>query len=207
MDKKTLEINSAVEIAKKKYKQGDLVKASEIYKNLINKKIYTYDLLLSYGVFNMAIKNNLLAKKLFIFSIKKYPVFSKPYILLAEILSLENNFKEALKELLAAQKIKNSNSEIEYNLSVLYKKMGLLKEALVSINEALKFSTNIDVYQVLKSDILIDLNENEQAKELLLNLNVRKKTNLYFHKEILISKIYSNEKNYKKAENLLLRLK
>ena len=39
MDKKTLEINSAVEIAKKKYKQGDLVKASEIYKNLINKKI------------------------------------------------------------------------------------------------------------------------------------------------------------------------
>ena len=64
MDKKTLEINSAVEIAKKNYKQGDLVNANEIYKNLINKKIYTYDLLLSYGVFNMAIKNNLLAKKL-----------------------------------------------------------------------------------------------------------------------------------------------
>ena len=207
MDKKTLEINSAVEIAKKKYKQGDLVKASEIYKNLINKKIYTYDLLLSYGVFNMAIKNNLLAKKLFIFSIKKYPVFSKPYILLAEILSLENNFKEALKVLLAAQKIKNSNSEIEYNLSVLYKKMGLLKEALVSINEALKFSTSIDVYQVLKSDILIDMNENEQAKKLLLNLNIRKKNNLYFNKEILISKVYLNQKNYKKAESVLLKLK
>ena len=175
MDKKILEINSAVEIAKKKYKQADLVKASEIYKNLINKKIYTYDLLLSYGIFNMAIKNNILAKKLFIFSIKKYPVFTKPYILLAEILSLENNFKEALKVLLAAQKIKNSNSEIKYNLSILYKKMGLLKEALVSINEALKFSTNIDIYQVLKSDILIDMNENEQAKKLLLNLNIRKK--------------------------------
>ena len=32
MDKKILEINSAVEIAKKKQTQGDLVKASEIYK-------------------------------------------------------------------------------------------------------------------------------------------------------------------------------
>ena len=169
MDKKILEINSAVEIAKKKQTQGDLVKASEIYKNLMNKKIYTYDLLVSYGLFNIEIKNNLLAKKLFIFSIKKYPVFTKPYILLAEILSLENNFKEALKVLLAAQKIKNSNSEIEYNLSVLYKKMGLFKEALDSINEAVKSSTNIDVYQVLKSDILIDMNENEQAKKLLFH--------------------------------------
>ena len=36
MDKKILEINSAIDIAKKKYKEGDLVKASEIYKNLIN---------------------------------------------------------------------------------------------------------------------------------------------------------------------------
>ena len=44
MDKKILEINSAVEIAKKKHKQGDLFKASEIYNGLMNKKIYTYDL-------------------------------------------------------------------------------------------------------------------------------------------------------------------
>ena len=127
-------------------------------------------------------------------------------MLLAEILSLESNLKEALKVLLAAQKIKNSNSEIEYNLSVLYKKMGLFKEALVSINKALKFSNNIDVYQVLKSDILIDLNENEQAKKLLLNLNISNKNNLYFNKEILISKIYLNQKNYKKAEDILLKL-
>ena len=88
MDKKKLEINSAVEIAKKKHKQGDLLKASEIYKDLMNKKIYTYDLLVSYGLFNMEIKNNLLAKKLFVFSIKQYSEFTKPYILLAEIFSL-----------------------------------------------------------------------------------------------------------------------
>ena len=178
MDKKILEINSAVEIAKSKHKQGDLFKASEIYKDLLNKKIYTYDLLVSYGLFNIEIKNNLLAKKLFIFSIKKYPEFTKPYILLAEIWSLENNFKEALKVLLAAQKIINNNSEIKYNLSVLYKKMGLFDEALVSINEAVMFSTNVDVYQILKSDILIDMNENEKAKKILLNLNIRKKNKI-----------------------------
>ena len=175
MDKKILEINSAVEIAKKNHKKGDLFKANEIYKDLLNKKIYTYDLLFSYGLFNMEIKNNLLAKKLFIFSIKKYPEFPKPYILLAEIFSLEKNFKEALKVLLSGQKIINNNSDIKYNLSVLYKKMGLFKEALISINEALNFSPNIDIYQILKSDILIDMNENEKAKKLLLNLNIRKK--------------------------------
>ena len=123
----------------------------------------------------MEIKNYLLAKKLFIFSIKKYPEFTKPYILLAEIWSLENNFKEALKVLLAAQKIINNNSEIKYNLSVLYKKMGLFDEALVSINEAVMFSTNVDVYQILKSDILIDMKENEKAKKILFNLNIRKR--------------------------------
>ena len=207
MDKKILEINSAIDLAKNKYKEGDLVKASEIYKDLMNKKIYTYDLLVSYGIFNKEIKNTVLAKKLFIFSIKKYPVFTKPYILLAEIFSIENNFREALKVLLAGQKIKKSGSEIDYNLSLLYKKMGLFNEALVSINEAVKFSTNIDVYQILKSDILIDMNENEKAKKLLLNLNIRKKNNLYFNREILISKIYLNQKNYKKAENVLLKLK
>ena len=49
----------------------------------MNKKIYTYDLLVSYGLFNIEIKNYLLAKKLFIFSIKKIlllfpilPIFS-----------------------------------------------------------------------------------------------------------------------------------
>ena len=194
-------------LQKKKHKQGDLSKASEIYKDLMNKKIYTYDLLVSYGLFNMEIKNNLLAKKLFIFSIKKYSEFTKPYIFLAEIFSLENNFKEALKVLLAAQKIINNNSEIKYNLSLLYKKMGLFDKALVSINEAIMFSTNFDVYQILKSDILIDMNENEKAKKLLLSLNIRKKTNLHFQREILISKSYANQKNYKKAENVLLKLR
>ena len=38
MDKKILKVNISVEFAKKKHRQGDLVKAGEIYKDLINKK-------------------------------------------------------------------------------------------------------------------------------------------------------------------------
>ena len=49
------EIMQYIQIAKKKHKEGNLVQANEIYKKLINQKIYTYDLLLSYGLFNKEI--------------------------------------------------------------------------------------------------------------------------------------------------------
>ena len=44
MNNKTLGINRAVEIAKKKHKEGNLIQANEIYKSLINKRL-PYDLL------------------------------------------------------------------------------------------------------------------------------------------------------------------
>ena len=161
MERKILDVNTAIEIAKKKHKEGNLIQANEIYKGLIDKKIYTFDLLVTYGLFNIEIKNFVLAKKLFFFSIKKYPSFKKSYILLAEILSLENNFHEALKVLLSAKNINNNNSDVEYNLSVLYKKNKLYAEALNSINNALLASPDIEIYQILKADILIDKFENE----------------------------------------------
>ena len=207
MERKILDVNTAIEIAKKKHKEGNLIQANEIYKGLIDKKIYTFDLLVTYGLFNIEIKNFVLAKKLFFFSIKKYPSFKKSYILLAEILSLENNFHEALKVLLSAKNINNNNSDVEYNLSVLYKKNKLYAEALNSINNALLASPDIEIYQILKADILIDKFENEKAKKILANLNLNKNSNLYFQKQILISRIFFNQKNYKKAENILLKLK
>ena len=53
----------------------------------------------------------------------------------------------------------------------------------------------------------MDMDENEKARKILLNLNLRQETNLYFHKEILIARSYSNQKNYEKAESVLLKLK
>ena len=87
----SLEISKYIQIAKKNHKEGNIYQANEIYKKLINQKIYTYDLLISYGLFNKEINNLKIAKNLFILSIKKYPSKINSYILLAEILRKENN--------------------------------------------------------------------------------------------------------------------
>ena len=102
MEDNSLEILRNIEIAKKNHKEGNIYQANEIYKKLINQKIYTYDLLFSYGLFNKEINNLKIAKNLFILSIKKYPSRIESYILLAEIFRKENNFNNALKTLHAA---------------------------------------------------------------------------------------------------------
>ena len=56
------EIMQYIQIAKKKHKEGKLNQANEIYKKLINQKIFTYDLLISYGLFNREINNLIIAK-------------------------------------------------------------------------------------------------------------------------------------------------
>ena len=110
------EITKYIQIAKRNHKEGNLNEANQIYKNLINKKIFTYDLLISYGLFNKEINNLKIAKNLFTLSINKYPLFIKPYVLLAEILSLENSFKEALRILFLAKEIEQKNSDVDLSL-------------------------------------------------------------------------------------------
>ena len=51
MKEHSLEISKFIQIARKKHKEGNIHQANEIYRNLINQKIYTYDLLISYGLF------------------------------------------------------------------------------------------------------------------------------------------------------------
>ena len=201
------EIIKYIQIAKDKHKEGNLSQANEIYKNLINKKIYTPDLLISYGIFNRDINNLKIAKNLFILSIRKYPSIVKPYILLAEILRNENKFNDALKTLHAVKKIEKFNSEIDYNLSIIYKTIRLFRKAILYIDFAIKQQPKNQIYNILKADILIESCENENAKELLTNLHLSKNSYLYFQKEILISKILINQKQYIKAEKVLLNLK
>ena len=98
------EITRFIQFAKDKHKEGNLNQANEIYKKLINQKVYTYDLLISYGLFNKEINNFKIAKNLFILSIRKFPLKVQPYILLAEILRNENKVEDALKTLHAAKK-------------------------------------------------------------------------------------------------------
>ena len=207
MKEDSLEISKYINIARNSHKEGNLYQANEIYKKLINKKIYTFDLLFSYGLFNKEINNFKIAKNLFTLSIKKYPLKINSYILLAEILRIENNVDDALKALLAAKQIEKSNSEIDYNLSITYKTIKSFKEAILSINSAIKQQPQNQIYKILKADILIECFEDEKAKELLLNLQLKKDSLLNFQREILISKVFINQKKYPLAEKVLLELR
>ena len=207
MKEDSLEISKYIQLAKKNQKEGRLKQANEIYKNLINKKIYTYELLISYGLFNKEINNLIVAKNLFTLAIKKYPLLIKSYILLAEIFRIQNNFNNAYEILMNAKKFEKDNADVDYNLSILFKTNKLYKEALIHINNALNNSPKIDLYKILKADILIDNFQNPEAEKVLGNLILDKNSNLYFQKELLFSRIFINQKNYVEAENTLLKLK
>ena len=144
----SLEILRNIEIAKKNHKEGNIYQANEIYKKLINQKIYTYDLLFSYGLFNKEINNLKIAKNLFILSIKKYPSKINSYILLAEIFREENNVNDALRTLHAAKKIEKLNSDVDYNLSLSYKTIRLFKEAILYIDSAIKQKPENQIYKI-----------------------------------------------------------
>ena len=207
MKDNSLEINKYIQIAKKYQKEGNIYQANQIYRKLINQKNYTYDLLFSYGLFNKEINNFKIAKNLFVLSIKKYPSKINPYILLAEILRKENNVSDAIKALRAAKNIEKLNPDIDYNLSISFKNIKLLKEAILSIDSAIKKRPENQIYKILKADILIESFQDEKAKELLQYLKFKKDSLFYFQKEILISKIFVNQKNYKLAEEVLLELR
>jgi len=151
MRENSSEITKYIHIARENHKKGNIYQANEIYKKLINQKIYTYDLLFSYGLFNKEINNLKIAKNLFILSIKKYPSEVKSYILLAEILRKENNVNDALKALLAAKKIEKFNSDIDYNLSLTYKTINSFQEAILSIDSAINKQPENQIYKK-KSD-------------------------------------------------------
>ena len=207
MRENSSEITKYIHIARENHKKGNIYQANEIYKKLINQKIYTYELLFSYGLFCKEINNLKIAKNLFNLSIKKYPSKINAYLLLAEILRKENKVNDALKTLYAAKKIEKSNPDIDYNLSISYKTIKSFREAILSIDSAIKLQPKNQTYQILKADILVEFFKNEEAKELLVNLKLPKGSLLYFQKEILISKIFINQKKYKLAEDVLLGLR
>ena len=207
MKDNSLEIKKYIQIAKKNHKEGKIYQSNEIYKKLINQKIYTYDLLFSYGLFCKEINNLKVAKNLFFLSIKKYPLKINSYIVLAEILRKEKNINDALKTLQAAKKIEKFNPEIDYNLSITFKTIKSFKEAILFIDSAVKHKPENQKYQILKADILIETFKNDKAKKLLLNLKLPKESILFFQKEILIAKLYINQREYKLAEKVLLELR
>ena len=105
------------------------------------------------------------------------------------------------------KKIEKFNSEIDYNLSIIFKSIQSFKEAILSIDSAINQKPDNQKYQILKADILIELAKNEDAKELLLNLKLPNESVLFFQRQILFSKIFMNQMKFGLAEKVLLDLR
>ena len=143
-----------IEAAKIKQKAGKVLEADKIFQELLISNSGSFDLLYAYGIFCKEIRNFNLAKKVFLKLIKNFPSSINSYILLAEILKIENKFKDAERVLQKAVKINPNHGDLLYNFSLLYFALRNFDYATVYIDKAIKLSINNDIYKLLKSEII-----------------------------------------------------
>ena len=199
-----------IEAAKIKQKSGNFVEANKIFQELLKSHNDSFDLLYAYGLFCRDLKNFNLAKRVFVNLINKYPSSINSYILLAEILRLENKFKDAEKVLQKALKTDPNHGDLLYNTSLLYFTLGNFDYALSYINNAIKLSINNDIYKLLKSEIYINKLNIDEALKILKSLknnnNIQEDINKQIRVNILIANAYIKKREFKEAENILLML-
>ena len=199
-----------IEFAKIAQKEGKVSEANKIFQELLKSNSDSYDLLYAYGLFCKDLGNFNLAKRVFLSLITKFPSSINPYILLAEILRLENKFKDAEKVLKKAINIEPNHGDLIYNISLLYFSTGNFDYALNFINKAIKLSINNDIYKLLKSEIYINKFNIDEAliilKDLKNSKNMQEDNNKEIRVSILLSKAYLQKREYEEAENILLNL-
>ena len=199
-----------IEFAKIAQKEGKVSEANKIFQELLKSNSDSYDLLYAYGLFCKDLGNFNLAKRVFLSLITKFPSSINPYILLAEILRLENKFMDSEKVLKKAINIDPNHGDLIYNISLLYFSTGNFDYALNFINKAIKLSINNDIYKLLKSEIYINKFNIDEAliilKDLKNSKNVQEDNNKEIRVSILLSKAYLKKREYEEAENILLNL-
>ncbi len=207
---KKIDLFKKIEEAKRKQKAGNLLEANQIFQVLLKSNNDSFDLLYAYGLFCRDLKNFNLAKKVFVNLINKFPSSINPYILLAEILKIENKFKDAEGVLLKAIKIDPNNGELLYNFSLLFFALRNFDNALVYIDKAIKLSINNDIYKLLKSEIYINKFNIDEGIYILEELNnnnrIKKDNNKEIRINILLADAYLKKRNYETAEIILLNL-
>ena len=206
MELSNLEIMEKIDEARKFQKLGKFKQAEKLYSDLLINNGNSFDLNYSYALFSKDLKNFILAKKLLVNLIKKFPSKIRPYIVISDILIIENRLLDAEQVLLLARNIEPGNSDLLYNFSRLYwsgKNYGL---ALKNINKAIDLNNDIDTYKIFKSDILICRDQIDEALSILNVLKSNEKNNNQLQINILISQIYIRKKMFKNAEEILFKL-
>ncbi len=207
---KKIDLFKKIEEAKIKQKAGNLLEANQIFQVLLKSNNDSFDLLYAYGLFCRDLKNFNLAKRVFVNLINKFPSSINPYILLAEILKIENKFKDAEGVLLKAIKIDPNHGDLLYNFSLLFFALRNFDNALVYIDKAIKLSKNNDIYKLLKSEIYINKFNIDEGIYILEELNnnnrIKKDNNKEIRINILLADAYLKKRNYETAEIILLNL-
>ena len=205
---KKLDLLKKIEEAKLNQKKGNIVGANKIFQELLKNNKDSFDLLYAYGLFCSNSKNFDLAKRLFLNLINKFPKSINSYILLAEILRMENKFKDAEHILQRAIRINPNHGDLLYNFALLFFELRNFDYALAYIDKAIQLSKNNDVYKLLKSEIYINTNNIKKALNILEDLrnNNILKNNKEVKVDILIANAYIKKREYQKAENILLKL-
>ena len=207
---KKIDLLKKIEEAKIKHKAGNSLEANNIFQELLNSNSDSFDLLYAYGLFCRDLKNFNLAKRVFLNLINKFPSSINPYILLAEILKIENKFNDAERVLLKAIKIDSNHGDLLYNLSLLYFALRNFDYALAYIDKAIKLSINNDIYKILKSEIYINKFNIDEALFILEDQNninkIKKDKNKEIRINILLADAYLKKRKYEEAEIILLKL-
>ena len=207
---KKIDLYKKIEAAKINLKAGKPIEANKIFQELLKTNNNSFDLLYEYGLFCKSLKKYNLSKKVFLHLINKFPSSINSHILLAEILRMENNFKDAERVLQKAMKADSNHGDLLYNFSILYFTSKNFEEALAYIDKAIKLSRNNVIYQLLKSEIYINkysIDEALRILEVLKNNNkVLKDNDKQIRVNILIADLYIKKRKYEKAENILLML-
>ena len=201
-----LEITKNIALAKEKQKLGQFKEAEKIYLDILSINKNSFDLTFSYAIFCKDLKKFVTAKQLLVNLTKKFPSLIKPYISIAEILRIERRFVEAEKVLLMAQNIDSSNSDLMYNFALLYSSINKYDISLVYIDKAINLSQSIEMYKILKADLLIRKSQLDEAFSLLNTLNNSFNNYKQLQIKILTSEIFIRQKRYHEAEQILLDL-
>ena len=175
-----------------------------IFQGLLKTNKESFDLLYAYGLFCREAKNFNLAKRVFQNLINKFPSSINPYILLAEILRLENKFKDAEQLLQNAMQIDPNHSDLLYNFSLLYFVSRNFDYALSFIDKAINLSKNNDIYKLLKSEIYINKYNLDEAIFILEGLKSKKSltdNNKVIRVDILLANAYTKKREFEKSEN------
>ena len=203
---KDLVLKNKLDLAKNYLLSGDVLEAKKIYSKLINSGTSSYDLFFSYALLSRNCSEFQIAKELLNQSISKYPTKVDHYILLAEILRLEKDFKKAQELLLIACKINPRNCNSIYNLSLLYRDLNDNEKALSTINNAIKLMPTNYVYKLLKADLLKDLGNFKESTSILLDLYSAKNINDKKDILLMLSTVKRLDSKFKEAEKILLEI-